>query len=71
MFTRIPENVLEDSGECYYFNIPGNAPKDSGECSKRFRGMFKKIPGNVQKDSRGILKKISENLNLFFIKFSN
>ena len=71
MFTRIPENILEDSGECYYFNIPGNVPKDSGECSKRFRGMFKKIPGNVQKDSRGILKKISENLNLFFIKFSN
>ena len=51
MFTRIPGNLLEDSGECYYFNIPENVPKDSGECSKRFRGMLKKIPGNVQEDS--------------------
>ena len=32
MFTRIPGNLLEDSGECYYFNIPGNVPEDSGEC---------------------------------------
>ena len=78
MFTKIPGNLLEDSGECCYFIIPGNVPEDSGECSRRFRGMFKKIPGNVQEDSgecskrfRGILKKISENLNLFFIKFSN
>ena len=30
MFTRIPGNLLEDSGECYYFNIPENVPKDSG-----------------------------------------
>ena len=52
MFTRIPGNLLEDSGECYYFNIPGNVPKDSGECSKRFRGMLKKIPENVRRDSR-------------------
>ena len=40
MFTRIPGNLLEDSGECYYF--PGNVQEDSehsGECSK--------IPGNV------------------------
>ena len=51
MFTRIPGNLLEDSGECYYFNIPGNVPEDSGECSRRFRGMFEQIPGNVQKDS--------------------
>ena len=50
MFTRIPGNLLEDSGECYYFNIPENVPKDSGECSKRFRGMLKKIPGNVRED---------------------
>ena len=57
MFTRIPGNLLEGSGECYNFNI---------------RGMFKKIPGNVQGDSeeyskrgfRGMLKKISGNLNL-------
>ena len=27
--------------------IPENAIKDSGECSRRFRGMFGKIPGNV------------------------
>ena len=32
MFPRIPGNLLEDSGECYYFNIPGNVPEDSGEC---------------------------------------
>ena len=51
MFIRTPENLLEDSGECYYFNIPGNVPQDSGECSKRFRGMSKKIPGNVREDS--------------------
>ena len=29
MFTRIPGNLLEDSGECYYFNIPGNVEEDS------------------------------------------
>ena len=28
MFTRIPGNFLEDSGECYYFNIPGNVEED-------------------------------------------
>ena len=32
-------------------SISGNAQEDSGECSKRFRGMFEKIPGNVKKDS--------------------
>ena len=51
MFTRISGNLLEDSGECYFFSIPGNVQEDSGEYSKRFRGMLKKIPGNVQKDS--------------------
>ena len=51
MFTRIPGNLLEDSGECYYFNIPGNVPEDSGECSRRFRGMFQEIPVNVRRDS--------------------
>ena len=62
MFTRIPGNLLEDSGECYYFNIPrnvtkemfkkitGNVQEDSGECLKRFWRMFKKIPGNAQED---------------------
>ena len=68
MFTRILGNLLEDSGECYCFNIPGNVRRDSGECSKRFRGMLKKIPGNVEEDSGecsrgspGIFKKIPGN----------
>ena len=47
MFTRIPGNLLEDSGECYYFNIPGNVEEDSGECSERFRVMLQKIPGKI------------------------
>ena len=58
MFTRIPGNLLEDSGECFHCSIPGNVredsgdvPEDSGKCSSRFRGMLKQIPGNVQKDS--------------------
>ena len=51
MFTRIPGNVLEDSGECSFSNIPGNVQEDSGECSRRFRGMLKKILGNAQEDS--------------------
>ena len=67
MFTRIPGNLLEDSGECYYFNIP-DVPEDSRECWRRFRGMFKRIPGNVPQDSgecstrfRGMFKKIPGN----------
>ena len=51
MFTRIPGNFLEDSGECHYFNILGNVPEDSGECWRRFRGMFKRIPQNVPEHS--------------------
>ena len=69
MFTRIPGNLLEDSGECYYFNIPGNVEEDSGECSKIFRRMFPKIPGNVPEDSgecskrfRGMFEKIPRNV---------
>ena len=50
MFTRISGNFFEDSAECYYFNIPGNIPEDSGECSRRFRGMLKKISGNLNLD---------------------
>ena len=42
--------------------IPGNAQEDSGECSKRFRGMLKKIPGNVRKDIRGMFEKIPGNV---------
>ena len=41
MFTRVPGNLIEDSGECYYFNIPENVQGHSGEFWKRFRGMFK------------------------------
>ena len=52
MFTRIPRNLLEDSGKCYYFNIPGNVRRDSGEYSRRFREMFEKIPENAQEDFR-------------------
>ena len=76
MFTRIPGNFLEDSRECYYFNIPrnveedsGNVPEDSSECSREFRGMFEKIPGNFQEDSgecsrgfRGMFKKTPGNV---------
>ena len=66
MFTMIPGNLLEDSGECSHFSIPGNVPEDSGECYQRFRGMllkialgmFKKIPGNVRKDSGECLGKL-------------
>ena len=32
MFTRIPGNLLEKSGECCNFNIQGNVEEDSGEC---------------------------------------
>ena len=45
MFTKILRNLLEDLGECYYFNIPGNVQIDSVECSRRFWGMFKEIQG--------------------------
>ena len=32
IFTRIPRNLVQDSGECYCLKIPGNVSKDSGEC---------------------------------------
>ena len=51
MFTKIPGNLFEDSGECSHFSIPGNVQEDSGGCSRRFRGMLLKIPGKVIKDS--------------------
>ena len=31
MFTRIPGNLLQDSGECSHISIPGNAREDSGD----------------------------------------
>ena len=70
MFTRIPGNLSENSGECYYFNIPANVEEDSGECSNRFRGMFEEIPGNVRGDTgecskrfRRIFEKIPGNVS--------
>ena len=62
MFTRIPGNLSEDSGKCYYFNIPGNVEEDSGECSRRFRGMFEEIPGNVPEDSGECWQRFSRML---------
>ena len=69
MFIRIPVNLLDDSGECCYFIILGNVEEDSGKCSRRFRGMFEKIPGNVSEDSgecsrrfRGISQTIPGNV---------
>ena len=57
MFTRIAGNLLQDSGECYYFNIPGNIEQYSDKCSRRFRGMFEEVLGNVQEDSAGCSKR--------------
>ena len=48
---RILGNFLEDSGECSHFSIPGSTRKDSGVFSRKFRGMFKMILGNVPEDS--------------------
>ena len=76
MFTRIPGNLLEDLGECYYFNIPENVPEDSRECFRRFQGMFqkisgifKRIPGNIPEDPgecskrfRGMFEEIAGNV---------
>ena len=47
MFSTIPGNLLEDSGECNYFNIPR---------------MLKKIPGNVSKFSRKRWRRFREML---------
>lgn len=44
IFTRIPENLLDDSRECYNFKIPRNFLEDSGKCYwrfRRFRGILK------------------------------
>ena len=42
MLLRIPGSAREDSG---------NVSDDFEECSRRFRGMFKKVPENVPGDS--------------------
>ena len=47
MFTRIPGNLLEDSWECYYFNIRGDVEEDSRECSRTFRGTLVQIPRSI------------------------
>ena len=62
MFTRIPGNHLENSGDCYYFNVPVNVEEDSGECSKRLRGMLVKIPWNVQEESEEYWQRFSKIL---------
>ena len=46
MSENIPGNVQEDYGGVLN-KIPGNVEEDSGECLRRFREMFKKIPGNA------------------------
>ena len=79
MFTRIPGNLLEDSGEVIvltfrgmFEEILGNVQEDSGECSKRFRGMFKKIPGNAQEGfGESKFNFFLVKSCLFFIKFCN
>ena len=70
MFTKIPENLLEDFVECFHFSTPGNSRVDSEECSARFRGMFQeilnipgmllKILGNVPEDSGECSRKFRE-----------
>ena len=58
MFTRIPGNLLEHFGKCYFLTFqgmfqkfPGNVRGDSGACSRKFRRMFKQILANAQEDS--------------------
>ena len=47
MLTEIPAKLLEYFGKCFHFKVPWK--KDLKECSRKFRGMFEKIPENVQK----------------------
>ena len=63
MFTRIPGNLFEDSGNVNILRsrgmlkkIPWDVEEDYGESSRRFGEMFKKIPGNVRKDSGNVQK---------------
>ena len=72
---RIMANLLEDSGECYHFNILAmfkktsqNVQEDSGEFSRRFREMSEKFFGNVQEDFREF-QRISENSGFHFFIF--
>ena len=57
MFTRIPGNLLQDSGNVLILAFQGMLEKiqenvpEGGECSGRFWGMFQRIPGNIQEDS--------------------
>ena len=73
---RITANLLEDSGECYHFNVLAmfkktsqNVQEDSGEfsrrlCYKRFLEMFKRISENS-----GFHFFIFHEIVLAFIKF--
>ena len=74
MFTRIPRNLLEDSGEFSGFSIPGNAREDSGELSERFSGVFGKNSWKCFQlqinQSRVSLKKSKCYLRLFYTKRS-
>ena len=83
MFTRIPGNLFEDSGNVNILRSRGMLKKipwdveDYGESSRRFGEMFKKIPGNVRKDSGecserflGMFKKIPGNAREDFGKCS-
>ena len=58
MFTRIPGNFLEDSAECYYFNIPGNAQEDFEESKFRFilwnLALFLSNSANKMRKNKGI-----------------
>ena len=44
--------------------ILGNVPEDSDKCSRRFGGMFKKIPENLNLD-------LFCEILVIFIKFGN
>ena len=70
MLKKIPGNVPEDSRECSK-KFRDMLKEIQWECTRRFQGMFEKIPGNFQEDSgecsrgfQGMFKKIRGNLNL-------
>ena len=62
ILTRIPENLLEVSGECYHSKVPG---KYLGRFQGKFLGIFKKFQENVQ-----ILRNIQENVREGYEEFS-
>ena len=46
MFMKIPGNAQKNSEE-YSRRFRVNVPKNFRECTRRFWGIFQKIPGNV------------------------